>query len=166
MPDPGVIVVLNGAPRSGKSTIARAIQDAGDGLWLNLGVDAFCEYVTPARLLPGIGLRPGGERPDLEAHLPALFDALYGSVVALSRLGLNVVVDVGHHDGYSRPMGILGQVAGNCPTPGVLRRRSVPGRRDHGATGCRRARSRGPLRPERAGRSGPRRRAPLGAGGP
>ena len=87
MSDPGVIVVLNGAPRSGKSTIARAIQDAGDGMWLNLGVDAFCEYVTPARLMPGIGLRPGGERPDLEAHLPALFDALYGSVVALSLLG-------------------------------------------------------------------------------
>jgi len=141
VPDPGVIVVLNGAPRSGKSSIARAIQ-AGEGTWLNLGVDAFCEYVTPARLLPGIGLRPGGERPDVEAHLPALFDALYGSVVALSLLGLNVVVDVGHHEGHSRPMGVLGRVAGElarhpayfvgvrCPVDVIMERRDAgePGR--------------------------------------
>ncbi len=40
-----------------------------------------------------------------------LFDALYGSVVAGSRAGLNVVVDVGHHDDYSRPLGILPKVA-------------------------------------------------------
>ena len=111
MPEPGIIVVLNGAPRSGKSTIARAMQDSSDGTWLNLGVDAFCQYVTPAQLLPGIGLRPGGERPDLEAHLTPLFDALYGSVMAFSRCGLNVVVDVGHHDDYSKPLGILGRVA-------------------------------------------------------
>ncbi len=81
--------------------------------WLNLGVDAWA-VATPSGLRPGIGLRPGGERPDLEDAVVALFDALYASVVACSSVGLNVVVDVGHHDDYSRPLGILSKVAGTC----------------------------------------------------
>lgn len=32
---------------------------------------------------------------------------MYGSVAAHARLGLNVVVDAGHHDAYSVPRGIL-----------------------------------------------------------
>ena len=138
-PTTGFVVVLNGAPRSGKSTIARAVQDSFQGTWMNLGVDAFCEYVIPVELRPGIGLRPGGERPDLEEHLPVLFDALYGSVIALSRLGLHVVVDVGHHDDYSTPLGILTRVAEEladrpayfigvrCPVDVVMRRRDAGG---------------------------------------
>ena len=103
----GRIVILNGAPRSGKSSIAAAIQGAFDGVWMSLGTDVHAGRVMPERLRPGIGLRPGGERPDLEALLPAFYAALYGSIAAHSRLGLNVVADVGHHDGYSRPLGIL-----------------------------------------------------------
>jgi len=119
--DTGIIVVLNGAPRSGKSTIARSMQESFSGTWVNLGVDAFSEYVIPERLRPGIGLRPGAGRPDLEAHVAVLFDALYGAVVALSRRGLGVVVDVGHHDDYSKPMGILGRVArGMADLPAYL----------------------------------------------
>ncbi len=111
MAEIGHIVVLNGVPRSGKSSIASAIQNSFDGVWLNLGVDAFAGGITPMRYLPGIGLRPGGERPDLEPLLPGLFDALYESVLAQSRLGFSVVVDVGHHDDYSTPLGILGRVS-------------------------------------------------------
>jgi len=107
----GTIVILNGAPRSGKSSIAAAIQEQFDGIWMNLGVDAFAGTVTPARYRPGIGLRPGGERPDLEAALPTMFAALYESIAAHSRLGLNVVADVGHHESYSRPLGILADCA-------------------------------------------------------
>jgi chloramphenicol 3-O phosphotransferase len=108
--DPGTIVVLNGTPRSGKSSIARAMLASFAGLWLNLGVDGLAGTVSDD-VRPGIGLRPGGERPDLEPAVVVLFDALYASVVACSRLGVNVVVDVGHHDGYSRPLGIVGAVA-------------------------------------------------------
>src|SRR5262245_23555606 len=61
----GQIVILNGPPRSGKSSIAAEIQERFEGVWMNLGVDHF-KQMTPARLQPGIGLRPGGERPDLE----------------------------------------------------------------------------------------------------
>lgn len=102
----GEIVILNGAPRSGKSSIAKAIQDTFEGVWMNLGVDHF-KRMTPERLQPGIGLRPGGERPDLEPVIVTLYQAMYESIAAHSRLGLNVVVDVGHHDAYSTPRGIL-----------------------------------------------------------
>jgi len=103
-------VVLNGVPRSGKSSIAAVIQDTFDGVWMNLGVDAF-KAMTPPRFQPGIGLRPGGEAPDLEPLVVLLYQAMYEAIAAHGRLGLNVVVDVDHHDGYSRPRGILPRCA-------------------------------------------------------
>lgn len=102
----GQIIILNGAPRSGKSSIVEAIQEMFDGVWMNLGVDRFMQ-MTPARYLPGIGLRPGGERQDIEPLVPILYSAMYESIAAHSRLGLNVVVDVGHHEGYAMKRGIL-----------------------------------------------------------
>src|SRR5258708_17364814 len=54
-----------------------------------------------------IGLRPGGERPDLERLIVVLYRAMYEAIAAHSRLGINNVVDVGHHDAYSVPLGIL-----------------------------------------------------------
>lgn len=139
---PGWIVVLNGAPRSGKSSIAAAIQDTFGELWLNLGVDVFSQHVIPARYRPGMGLRPGGERPDIEAVLPALYGAFYDSVAAHSRHGLNVVADVGHHDAYSAPLGLLADAARRlrglpallvgvrCPVEVIMARRDAgqPGR--------------------------------------
>ena len=131
---PGQIVILNGPPRSGKSSIAAVIQDTFDGVWMNLGVDRF-QPMTPARYLPGIGLRPGGERPDLEPLIVLLYRALYDAIAAHSRLGLNVVADVGHHDAYAVPRGILPACARQlqglpvllvgvrCPLPVVLERR-------------------------------------------
>src|SRR2546423_15008037 len=52
---PGQIVILNGAPRSGKSSIVAVIQDTFDGPWMNLGVDVFVRTVTPKRYRPGLG---------------------------------------------------------------------------------------------------------------
>jgi len=102
----GKIVILNGTPRSGKSSIATIVQNTFDGVWMNLGVDNFMR-MTPQRYQPGIGLRPGGERPDLEPLIVTLYQAMYESIAAHSRLGLNVVVDVGHHDSYSTRREIL-----------------------------------------------------------
>ena len=110
MPHAGQIVILNGAPRSGKSTVARAVLDAADGAWVNLGVDSSLAGL-PRRLRPGIGLRPGGEHPELEDLVVTLSAALYDSVAAHARRGLHVVVDVGHHDSYSRPLDILAGAA-------------------------------------------------------
>lgn len=135
--EPGQIVVLNGAPRSGKSSIVTVIQETFDGVWLNLGVDGYNQLVTPQRVLPGIGLRPGGERPELEALVALLYAGLYESIAAQSRLGLNVVVDVGHHDAYARPRGILADCARrltglpvlfagiHCPIEVIMERRNA-----------------------------------------
>ena len=132
----GQIVILNGTPRAGKSSIARAIQDTFDGVWINLGGDRY-KAATPARYQPGIGLRPGGERPDLEPLVAVMFRALYEAIAAHSRLGLNVVADLGHHDHYSKPLGILPacarQLAGlpvlfigvRCPLDIVMQRRTA-----------------------------------------
>ncbi|MEH2056081.1 MAG: hypothetical protein V7K97_07975 [Nostoc sp.] len=109
-PELGQIIILNGVPRSGKSSIVAVIQETFDGLWMNLGVDRFMQ-MTPARYLPGIGLRPGGERQDIEPLVPILYSAMYESIAAHSRLGLNVVVDVGHHDAYVMERGILADSA-------------------------------------------------------
>ena len=143
---PGWVVVLNGPPRSGKSAIAEIIQETFDGPWMNLGVDVFSRCVTPPRYRPGMGLRPGGgERPDIEALIPALYAAFYDSVAAHSRQGLNVVADVGHHDAYGRPMSLLPDAARRlrglpalpallvgirCPLEVIMRRRDAgqPGR--------------------------------------
>jgi chloramphenicol 3-O phosphotransferase len=145
---PGWIVVLNGAPRSGKSSIAEVIQRTFGGPWMNLGVDVFSQHVLPPRLRPGMGLRPGGERPDIEVLIPALYAAFYDSVAAHSRHGLNVVADVGHHDAYSVPLGVLPDAARRlsglpsllvgvrCPLDVIMRRRDAghPGREGRYAT--------------------------------
>ncbi len=135
---PGQIVILNGTPRSGKSSIAAVIQETFEGVWMNLGVDRFMQ-MTPARYQPGIGLRPGGERPDLEPLVVRLYHALYDSIAAHSRAGLQVVVDVGHHDAYAEPRGILPECARRlvglpvlfvgvrCPIEVIMQRRRDTG---------------------------------------
>lgn len=103
---PGRIVILNGAPRAGKSSIVRAMQETLEGRWINLGVDGQ-NRALPEQLKPGIGLRPGGERPDLEPAVERLYRALYDAIAAHARQGFDIVADLGHHDDYSRPLGIL-----------------------------------------------------------
>ncbi len=134
----GQIVVLNGTPRSGKSSIVAAIQETFEGVWINLGVDRYMQ-MTPKRYLPGIGLRPGGEQPDLEPLIARMYAALYESMAAHSRLGLNVVADVDHHDAYSGPLGILPDCARRleglpalfvgirCPIAVIMERRRSTG---------------------------------------
>ena len=131
----GQVIILNGAPRSGKSSIALEIQATFPGVWMNLGVDAWVTQVTPLRYRPGIGLRPGGERPDLEPLIATMYAALYESIAAHSRLGLNVVTDAGHHDDYSAPLhtledglrrlaGLPVMVVGvRCPLDVIMQRR-------------------------------------------
>jgi chloramphenicol 3-O phosphotransferase len=141
---PGQIVILNGAPRSGKSSIVIAIQETFDGLWMNLGVDVFVTQVTPKRYRPGMGLRPGEEGHRLAPLVPALYQAMYGSIAAHSRAGLNVVVDVGHYDRsiladsarrlLDLPVLFVGV---RCPIEVIMERRNAgqPGREDGYLTG-------------------------------
>jgi len=106
----GMIIILNGTPRSGKSSIASIIQKTFEGVWMNLGVDQFMQ-MTPEQFQPAIGLRPGGELPELEPTIKIMYRAMYEAIAQFSRQGLNVVVDVGHHDGYSVPLKILPECA-------------------------------------------------------
>lgn len=142
----GQIVVLNGAPRAGKSSIVTVIQDTFEGVWMNLGVDVFARSVTPKRYQPGIGLRPGpgpergGDNPELEVLVPALYFAMYDSVAAHSRLGLNVVVEGGLHGAIhpNLPANCAKRLAGlpvlfvgvRCPIEEIMKRRdaSPPGK--------------------------------------
>ncbi len=92
-----MIVVLNGAPRSGKSSIAAAIQQTFAGTWMSLGVDV-ARQTTPPSAQPGVGLRPGEATHPAARLVPVLYAALWESVAAHARLGLDVVVDVGMYD--------------------------------------------------------------------
>lgn len=129
-------MILNGAPRSGKSSIAAVIQETFEGVWMNLGVDV-ARQATPPRLQPGIGLRPGEPDHAAAPHVPLLYAALYEAVAAHSRLGLNVVVDVAHHDAAvvadarERLTGLPVLFVGvRCPLEVIVQRRaaSEPGR--------------------------------------
>ena len=126
---PAAIVLLNGAPRSGKSSIAGAIQETFEGPWMRLGVDAVKERMTPARYQPGIGLRPGEPDHPVAPLVPVFYAALYESIAAFSRLGLNVVADVGHDrsvltDCARRLAGLPAYFVGvRCPIEVILERR-------------------------------------------
>ena len=127
----GRVVVLNGAPRSGKTSLARELIRLGDGPWLNLGVDAL-NAALPERLRPGIGLRPGARRPDIEPYLPALYAGLYEAAISFAREGVSVVVDVGHHqkailrDCARRVENLPAWLVGvRCPLDEILRRRAA-----------------------------------------
>jgi chloramphenicol 3-O phosphotransferase len=122
----------------GSRAIVEVILDTFDGVWMNLGVDGFMQ-MTPARYLPGMGLRPGGERQDIEPLVPTLYRALYESIAVHSRMGLNVVVDIGHHDAYAVSRGILPDCARRlsslpvlfvgvrCPIETIIERRRTTG---------------------------------------
>ena len=83
---PGQIVILNGPPRSGKSSIAAAIQESFDGVWMNLGVDAF-KAMTPDALPARDRAAARRRAPRPRAADRLLYRAMYESIAAHSRLG-------------------------------------------------------------------------------
>jgi chloramphenicol 3-O phosphotransferase len=110
-----------------------AIQDSFDGVWINLGVD-MARQTTPARLQPGIGLRPGEPDHPAAPYVPVLYAALYDCMAAHSRLGLNVAVDVGHYDAEiladaaARLAGLPVMFVGvRCPLETIMERRRAAG---------------------------------------
>jgi chloramphenicol 3-O phosphotransferase len=124
-------VVLNGVPRAGKSSIALAIQESFSGAWMDLGVDVQ-RLMTPARYQPGVGLRPGEADHPAAPFVGVFFAALYDSMAAHSRAGLNVVAGVGHHDATilsdcaRRLDGIPAILVGvRCPLEVVMERRAA-----------------------------------------
>ena len=135
-------MILNGAPRAGKSSIVAAIQETYEGAWMNLGVDV-ARQMTPPRYQPGIGLRPGEPDHAAAPWVRTFYAALYESIAAHSRAGLNVVAEFGHHDRdvlvecAARLAGIPALFVGvRCPIDVIMeRRRAHPDRYATGSLG-------------------------------
>lgn len=145
---PGQIILLHGAPRSGKSSILDVIQNTFDGPWMNLGFDTFVFQVRPKHYLPGgkyarLGPHywehgPGTDemRHILGSHSAALLAGMYASIAAHSRLGFNVVADVvhpdtSHHQIFEEAVRALARlpvlfVGVNCPLATIAERRKTP----------------------------------------
>jgi len=91
----GRVIFLNGTSSSGKTTLARAIQDSRlPELWLLLGIDTFIT-ATPWQLF---GTAEGHDiKPDGSITVGPAFRAAQASwragVAAIARAGTNVVLD-------------------------------------------------------------------------
>jgi chloramphenicol 3-O phosphotransferase len=88
------VIVLNGGSSSGKSTIARHLQDVLPEQWLSLSVDTFVDAL-PARLRDGgagLGISADGE-VTVGEDFDALDTAWTAGVAAMARAGAHVVID-------------------------------------------------------------------------
>lgn len=95
------VIVLNGGSSSGKSTIARCLQELLDRPWLRLGIDDLIDALAPS--LVGAGQARPGRAPLVrygdggEVLLDPAWDpvetAWYRGVAAMAGGGLHVIVD-------------------------------------------------------------------------
>lgn len=93
MSRPTQVIVLNGGSSSGKSSIARELQEVLPAPWLTFGVDSFIEALPPS-------LRNGGAieiRPDGQIMVRAVFRTLEAAwiagVAAMVRAGARLILD-------------------------------------------------------------------------
>jgi chloramphenicol 3-O phosphotransferase len=88
-----MIIILNGASSSGKTSLLKAIQDTFEEPFVDLGIDKFI-FAMPKRYLDRplwddvLGL---ADRAGATGHL--LFSAMHHAILAASRQGINVVAD-------------------------------------------------------------------------
>jgi chloramphenicol 3-O phosphotransferase len=82
---PPDIIVINGAPCSGKSALAKALQTALDEPWLNVGLDAFQDMLPPFR-------RGWPSREDLQRMAVGCASAVAALADAGNRLIIELVV--------------------------------------------------------------------------
>ncbi|MFL0423069.1 MULTISPECIES: chloramphenicol phosphotransferase CPT family protein [Kocuria] len=88
------MIVLNGGSSSGKTSIARALQESLPGTWLTFGVDTFIEAL-PGRgdsLKSGISYGPDGTVVVTEQY-KRLERAWYSALHTLAHLGANIILD-------------------------------------------------------------------------
>jgi chloramphenicol 3-O phosphotransferase len=94
------VILLNGPSSAGKSSLARALQEALDEPWLTFGVDALI-HAMPLKLdgsADGLLIHPGG-RIEVGPAWRALESAWRRGVGALARTGLKLVLDEVIFDG-------------------------------------------------------------------
>lgn len=88
------VIVLNGGSSSGKSSIARALQELLPGIWLTFGVDTFIEALPGRGSSPqaGIHFEPDGSIAFSPEHR-ALERHWYTGLSAMARAGANLILD-------------------------------------------------------------------------
>ncbi|MFE6482442.1 AAA family ATPase [Streptomyces sp. NPDC057757] len=125
----GVVVLLNGASSSGKSSIARELLGVLDGTWFHMPVDAFHS------------MRGGGEiaDEDLQAEIDRTAKGFHRAVAGMAAGGNNLVVDHPLSRRW-RLLDLLGLlvpedtvlVGVRCPLPELERRERERGDRQPG----------------------------------
>ncbi len=88
------VIVLNGGSSSGKSSIARALQEILPGIWLTFGVDTFVDALPGRGASPraGITYEPGGTIAFSTAHR-VLERSWYAGLSAMARAGAHLILD-------------------------------------------------------------------------
>ena len=100
---PGTIIVLNGCPSAGKTSIAKAIQRTFEAPYLRVGIDLFWLEVFPWEWV-GAAKNSVQETPIAGASPPKIMQTtqpfgnffisgLHHTIAALAQMGHNVVVD-------------------------------------------------------------------------
>ena len=108
------VIVLNGGSSSGKSSIARALQDVLPGVWLTFGTDALAEALPGRGADPrsGLVLEPDGTvtvRPEFRA----LEEIWYQGLAVMARRGALLILDevfLAGGAGQERFRGLLGDL--------------------------------------------------------
>ena len=83
-----ILVVLNGTSSSGKTTVARAFQEAAPSVFLNFSIDSILSALPPSALQ-----RIGAGKPIPDLRLSELVRAFYSCTAELLRLGHDLVID-------------------------------------------------------------------------
>jgi chloramphenicol 3-O phosphotransferase len=93
----GHVVFLNGTSSSGKTTIAKALQQKLTAPYMLVSIDGFF-YMYPERFLSPESQEDALVLADL---IPTVVSGLHGSVAALAKTGNNIIVDhVLQEDGW------------------------------------------------------------------
>jgi chloramphenicol 3-O phosphotransferase len=100
---PGTIIVLNGCPSAGKTSIAKALQRTFEAPYLNVGMDLFWLEVFPwewagavtnsVQEIPIEGASPPKIVQTAQPFGNFVISGLHHTIAALARMGHNVVVD-------------------------------------------------------------------------
>lgn len=88
------LIVLNGGSSAGKSTIARALQEALPGIWLTFGVDTFIDALPGKGDSPrsGISYGPDGTVTVTDEYT-RLENSWYSALRTLAESGADLILD-------------------------------------------------------------------------
>jgi chloramphenicol 3-O phosphotransferase len=88
------VIVLNGGSSSGKSTIARALQDVLPGVWLTFGTDVLAEALPGRGGDPrsGLVLEPGGT-VTVKPEFRAIEEIWYRGLAVMAGRGARLILD-------------------------------------------------------------------------